>query len=205
MSDRPAVVNGAHSAGRRKADPGSAGELGQSIRTLRLKRGMSLEALAKQTGLSRSGLSKVERGEAVPGTTNLSRIAEALGTTFAAIVSPPTEGEVVVLKADEQPTMVDGETGFSRRCIAPILPSRGLDWVLNTLPRGATTGTFVAHRSGVEEYIYVLEGTLSARLGERTETINAGDALYFQAHVPHEFTASEEGRCRYLLIIDARR
>ena len=197
------AVDGTHVPSRGRSEPATETvTLGRRLRERRLKRGLSLEVLASRCGLSRSGLSKIERGEVVPSTTNLSRIAEALGTSFAALMSPASEGEVVVLRAEDQPVMKDGRSGFTRRCIAPILPSRGLDWVLNHLPAGESTGVFVPHRAGVDEYIYVLSGRLEARLGRARHALEEGDALYFQAQVAHEFVATEDGACDYLLIID---
>lgn len=185
-------------ASSRSSHPGAA------IRDLRRKRNLSLDQLAQLSGVSRSMISKVEREEATPSTTVLSRLAEALATTFAELLSPASMGEVVVLPAAKQPTMTDPETGFARRCIAPILPSRGLDWVRNTLPPGQSTGGFMPHRHGVEEYIYVLSGALRAVLGEESHVLEAGDALYFQAHISHAFENISDENCDYLLIIDSR-
>lgn len=178
---------------------------GAAIREIRTARGLSLDQLASRSGVSRSMISKVERAEATPSTTVLSRLAEALSVTFAELLSPASVGEVVLLPQDRQPTMTDPGTGFVRRCIAPILPSRGLDWVHNTLPPGASTGEFTPHRAGVEEYIYVLSGELEAQLGEKTFRLRAQDALFFEAHVAHRFTNVSKSECVYLLIIDSRR
>lgn len=178
--------------------------LGPRLKEFRAGRGFSLEQLAEKSGVSRSAISKIERGEVTPTTTNLAKLAEALGTTFAELMSPPSGGEVVVLRAKDQPRMIDDKTGFERRCIAPILPSRGLDWVLNTLPKGQSTGQFVPHSVGVEEYIYVLSGELDALLDRQSHPLSAGDALFFRAHVTHEFIARGTGPCQYLLIIDSK-
>ena len=184
--------------------PAGAVSLGARLRGLRADRRLSLDRLATLSGVSRSAISKIERDEVTPGTTRLSALAEALDTTFAELMSPAARGEVVVLKRADQPVLVDERSGFTRRCIAPILPSRGLDWVHNTLPAGREAASFVPHRHGVEEYIYVLEGVLDARVGGRRVRLEAGDALYFEAQVPHEFAAAGLDDCRYLLIIDSR-
>jgi transcriptional regulator with XRE-family HTH domain len=176
--------------------------LGERLRDLRRARGLSLDQLARLSGISRATISKIELDQTSPGTTTLSKLTEALGTSFAAVMSPQSMGEVVVLRAADQPVMRDSETGFVRRCIAPILPSRGLDWVLNELPPGQSTGTFVPHRTGVEEYIFVMSGQLEAELGNHTHILRPGDALYFQAHVPHTFSARSKTACRYMLIIN---
>ena len=141
--------------------------LGARLRARRLERRLSIDGLAKLSGVSRSSISKIERDEVTPGTTRLSRLAEALQSTFAELMSPSAAGEVIVLRAADQPRMVDERSGFVRRCIAPILPSRGLDWVHNTLPAGGEPAHFVPHRPGVEEYIYVLRGCARGPVGRR--------------------------------------
>lgn len=185
-------------------DPGNENPLGARLRALRQKRHLSLDQVAQASGVSRSTISKIELGQVVPGTAILAKLVETLGTSFAAIMSTESAGETVLLRSQDQPVMRDETTGFTRRCIAPILPSRGLDWVLNDLPPGQSTGTFVPHRIGVEEYIYVLSGRLHATLGQEDHVLEQGDALYFQAHIPHTFTAADTTACQYLLIIDNR-
>ena len=179
--------------------------LGQRLRRIRHDRRLSLEELAGMSGVSRATISKIELGQVTPGTTTLSKLTEVLGTSFAALVSPESAGQIVILRSSDQPVMRDDESGFSRRCIAPILPSRGLDWVLNELPAGETSGTFVPHHAGVEEYVFVLSGNLQATLGEDEYTLDAGDAIYFEAHVPHAFTAVGSDSCEYFLIINSQR
>lgn len=185
-------------------DPGNENPLGGRLRSLRQKRHLSLDQVAQASGVSRSTISKIELGQVVPGTAILAKLVETLGTSFAAIMSTESVGETVVLRSQDQPVLRDETTGFTRRCIAPILPSRGLDWVLNDLPPGQSTGTFVPHRIGVEEYIYVLSGRLHATLGQEDHVLEQGDALYFQAHIPHTFTADDTTPCQYFLIIDNR-
>src|ERR1700730_6940574 len=151
--------------------------LAEEVRLHRKQRGLPLEALAELSGVSRSMISKIERAEAVPSTTVLSRLAEAVGVTFSRLMAPAAEREVLHIPASRQPVLRDEASGFLRRCISPVLPGRGVDWVLNTLPPRATTGEFVAHRRGVSEYIYVLKGKLSATIGDRTMVVSEGDSL----------------------------
>ncbi|GLS44300.1 transcriptional regulator [Methylobacterium brachythecii] len=179
--------------------------LAEEVRRRRKERDLSLEQLATLSGVSRSMISKIERAEAVPSTTVLSRLAEALGVTFSRLMAPATESEVLLIPASRQPVLRDEASGFLRRCISPVLPGRGIDWVLNTLPPGATTGEFVAHRRGVSEYIYVLKGRLRASVGERSFVVEEGDSLYFEADAGHAFTNLGTEPCQYFLVIDASR
>jgi transcriptional regulator with XRE-family HTH domain len=179
--------------------------LADEVRLHRKQRDLSLEALATLSGVSRSMISKIERGEAVPSTTVLSRLAEALGVTFSRLMAPETEREILLIPAARQPVLRDEASGFLRRCLSPVLPGRGIDWVLNTLPPNASTGEFVAHRRGVSEYIYVLTGKLQAVIGDRVLVANQGDSLYFEADAGHAFTNIGSGPCEYFLVIDASR
>ncbi|SDO27139.1 Cupin domain protein [Methylobacterium phyllostachyos] len=179
--------------------------LAEEIRRRRRERHLSLEALAALSGVSRSMISKIERGEAVPSTAVLSRLAEALGVTFSRLMAPATEREVLLIPASRQPVLRDEASGFLRRCLSPVLPGRGIDWVLNTLPPGATTGEFVAHRPGVSEYIFVLKGRLRATIGDRAVVVEEGDSLYFEADAGHAFTNLGAEACQYFLVIDATR
>lgn len=179
--------------------------LAAEVRRHRKERGYSLETLSSISGISRSMISKVERAEAVPSTTVLSRIAEALGVTFSRLMAPPMEREILVIPAASQPILRDAESGFLRRCISPVLPGRGIDWVLNTIPAGAASGRFVGHRRGVSEYIYVLKGKLKASVGDKSVLLDEGDSLYFEADADHAFANVGKGDCQYFLVIDASR
>jgi len=176
--------------------------LADEIRHFRKKNHFSLEMLAETSGVSRSMISKIERCETVPSTVTLSKLAEVLGVTFSQLMAPAVEREIVHIPADKQPILRDDESGFLRRCISPVLPGRGIDWVLNTLPPNAETGNFVAHRRGVEEYIYVLRGRMRVSIGDERVTLNQADSLYFQADASHSFLNLGKTPCEYFLVID---
>jgi len=193
---------------RDRGDAGTGEQLealAAELRHQRRRQNFSLEQLASLSGVSRSMISKIERGEAVPSTVVLSRLAEALGVTFAKLMLPAAEREILVIPASVQPVLRDQASGFQRRCLSPVLPGRGIDWVLNTLPPGGATGEFTAHRRGVEEYIYVLRGRLRATIGERSLTLSEGDSLYFEADLPHAFSNPDAAACEYFLVIDSNR
>ena len=179
--------------------------LAEELRRYRKRRDLSIEQLATLSGVSRSMISKVERCEAVPSTTILSKLAEALGVTFSRLMSAPIDREIIVIPAARQPVLRDEESGYVRRCLSPVLPARGVDWVLNTLPPGGATGEFMAHRHGVEEYIYVQSGRLAVRVGDKSVTLEAGDSLYFEADAEHAFSNIGKSACEYFLIIDSSR
>lgn len=179
--------------------------LPQIIKQLRERRKLSLAGLAGRSKVSKAMLSKIERGEANPSAVVLDRIAGALGVGISQLMGRSEQAEIVVLPAASQPVLADATTGLKRRAVSPVLPSRGVDVVHNTLPKGASTGTFPAHPQGVQEHILVLKGQLRATLGERMSELNEGDSLYFEAHVPHRFENIGPAECCWILVIDASR
>ena len=186
-------------------DDSQLATIAQELHAARRKRQLSLEQLAELSGVSRSMISKIERSEAVPSTTVLARLAEALGLTFSQLMSHQVEREILVIEAARQPILRDETSGLTRRCLSPVLPGRGIDWVLNTLPPRGTAGEFGAHRRGVEEYIFVQSGTLKAVIGADVVTLQSGDSLYFQADAKHAFTNVGKCDCVYFLVIDSSR
>lgn len=202
-ADPPAGSAAAEAAGGRKDRAEHLAKLADALRGQRKSKGLAIEQLAELSGVSRSMISKIERAEAVPSTSVLSQLAEALGVTFSQLLVDPEEQDIVVLPQRVQPVLRDRASGYTRRCISPILPGRGIDWLLNTLPVGSSTGEFTAHRRGTDEYIYVLTGTLEARMGEQLHRLEAGDAVYFQATSTHEFRNLGTVDCQFFLVIDS--
>ena len=203
-SDASTSLAPALEAGSARQDRGEhLARLAEALHTRRKSKGLAIEQLAAASGVSRSMISKIERAEAAPSTSILSRLAEALGVTFSQLLVEQEEQDIVLLPRRVQPTLRDQVSGFTRRCISPILPGRGIDWVLNTLPPGSSTGEFTAHRRGTDEYIYVLSGVLEARLGDQRHRLEAGDAVFFQATSAHEFRNLGSVECQYFLVIDS--
>jgi len=79
--------------------------LAEELRRHRKLRGLSLEALAAQSSVSKSMISKIERAEATPSTAVLARLAEALGVTFSRLMAPVDVREILVIPAARQPVL----------------------------------------------------------------------------------------------------
>jgi transcriptional regulator with XRE-family HTH domain len=177
--------------------------LGDELRRQRKLKGMSLDDLANASGVSRAMISKIERAQSSPSTSILSKLVDALDTTVARLLGQEVrQHDVVVMRHDQQTVLVDPDTGFSRRILSPILPGRGLDFVMAEMPPKADTGPLVAHTLPVEEYVYVLSGSLTVTIGETRTVLNAADSLYYRADAPHRFENPGRSVCKYLIIIN---
>jgi transcriptional regulator with XRE-family HTH domain len=166
----------------------------QRIRSLRLARGWSLDALAARCAMSPSTLSRIETGHRRVALDQLVPLARALGTTLDQLVEPAEDDDVVIRP---EPDHGNGRT----------------TWVLSRerSMHGVTVAKMritEAHRTPAElrvhpgrEWFTVLSGTVRLRLGERTILVRPGEAAQFSTMVPHSVTA-EGGPVELLTIYD---
>ena len=182
----------------------SSGRLGERVRDLRRGRGLTLNGLAELSGVSRAMISKLERGEKNPTLVVAAKLAEGLGVTLSRLAGMEERREVAVVPRERRMIMRDPETGFERQLLSPNFAGLGVEFIRNKIPKGSTSDDFPPHRRGVEEHVVVERGTLRAVLGGKEYLLKEGDALYFEADVPHRFDNAGEGECSYYLVISSR-
>jgi transcriptional regulator with XRE-family HTH domain len=161
-----------------------------------------LEGLADLSGVSRAMISKLERGEKNPTLVVAAKVAEGLGVSLSQLVEE--RREVVVVPRERRMIMRAPENGFERQLLSPSFGGRGIEFIRDVVPTGSTSGGFPPHRRGVSEYVVVERGRLRALLGGEEYLLEEGDALYFEADVPHRFDNVGEGECSYYLVIDSK-
>jgi transcriptional regulator with XRE-family HTH domain len=194
--------NGA-TAGSGAVEAVSSERLGGRVKELRRGRGFTLEELAVRSGVSRAMISKLERGEKNPTLVVAARLAEGLGVTLSRLAGTEEKREVVVVPKERRMVMRDPETGFERQLLSPTFAGRGVEFIRNLIPEGGTSGEFPPHRRGVQEHVVVEKGELAAILGGEEYRLREGDAIYFEADVPHRFDNLGAGTCSYYLVIDS--
>lgn len=144
-------------------------------------------------------LSKLERGEKNPTLVVAAKVAEGLGVTLSELIEE--RREVIVVPRDRRMVMRDRESGFERQLLSPASGGRGVEFILNIIPEGATSGECPPLRRGVEEYVVVEKGRLRVVLEGEEYLLEEGDAMYFEADVSHRFENAGYGECSYYLII----
>src|SRR5690348_12501581 len=101
------------------AEGGLDQRIAARVRDLRASRGLTLEALAERSSVSRSMISLIERGESSPTAVLLERLATGLNVPLASLFDAPSaSGEPVARRAD-QPRWRDPASGYVRRNVSP--------------------------------------------------------------------------------------
>jgi transcriptional regulator with XRE-family HTH domain len=181
-----------------------AQNLGSRVRELRGNQGLTLEALAERSGVSRAMLSKLERGEKNPTLVVAAKVAQALRVSLTDLMGISEERRAVVLIPQKQRMVfTDPETGFERQLLSPTFESRSVEFVRHVIPRGASSGNLPAYKRGVEKHLVVEQGKLRIVIEGEAYTLQAGDALYFEADVPHRFENAGQSVCSYYLVVSS--
>jgi len=178
-------------------------QLPHRIRALRRLQGRTLGDVAGRCGFTVSLLSKIESGKTVPPLSTLTKIASALGASVADLLSESREETTVFTSARALRKRPASETdkGYAFHVLAAGRSGKLMQPFLVTARRGEIKKGVLSH-SG-EEFIYLLEGRMTYRVGSTTYTLAPGDTLYFNAEEDHDLEPISPS-VRYLAVFTGR-
>lgn len=169
------------------------------LRALRRERGLTLEEVAERSGVSRSALSKIERGEINPTLVLMTKVADAFGITVAQLIGVEGRRAAVRVPRDRRVSFRDPQTGFERQ-LFPAFEDAPVEFVRHVIPRGQSSGDLPGHEGPVEKYVLMERGRLRLTVGDASYDLGEGDLLYFDGSEPHRFENGGRGPCSYYLI-----
>lgn len=176
--------------------------LGARVRALRLRADLTLDELARRSGISKAMLSKIENNLTQPTVTRIGRLAESLDVTITQLIGGRERRHILHLPKAAQAVIRDSRSGYIRRSLSPLFPSRGIDFVEGRLRKGASTGSFVPHAHGVEEMLVVSQGRIRVILDDASYELEEGDSIYFEADVEHQFDNIGTDEAIFFLVIN---
>lgn len=177
--------------------------LARAVQAARLDRGLSASALAERSGVSRAMIGKIERGRAQPTAALLARLSAALGVTLSELISRAERDGRRLVRADEQPTWTDPETGYRRRAVSPPAGAP-LELIEVELPARAEVSFPPDTYTFIHQQIWVLDGRLRFREGDAVHDLDAGDCLQLGAPSRCTFVNPTGRPCRYLVALTKR-
>lgn len=178
-------------------------EIGEKVRTLRLKKKMALVELGKHTGLSAALLSKIERSNIYPPLPTLLRIAMVFGVGLDYFFRDESKRVVSIVRKAERQRFPDNPEGG---VVSYFFES--LDFAASERKMNAYYAEFqpvspedaMPHAHEGAECIYVLTGRLGLTIGRQTHELEEGDAIYFDPSVPHSYRRLGRNRCAAMVI-----
>lgn len=185
MTDRTEITN--RLAGRLKEE--------------RTSKGLSLDALAKLSGVSRSMLSQIERGESSPTVASLWNLTRALNVDFSALLDQemePVNPIREIVHSDQTPVIRDLSSGCEIRILSSANEVGGTEVYDIRFGKGAALES-LAHKKGCIEHLTVFEGALEVVSDGASASVNAGDTVRYAADVEHAIRSKKPARA--LLVV----
>ena len=177
--------------------------IAQRVSALRAERGMSLDALATKSTVSRSMISLIERGESSPTAVVLDKLAFGLGVTLASLFEAPQPDASPLVRRAEQLQWTDPQSGYQRRAISPPHFRSPIQIVEVEFPAGARVSYVGGLRDvGIEQQLWVLEGRMELIFDGAHYCLEAGDCLAMRENDRIVFQNTSKRPARYVVVIN---
>ena len=174
-------------------------DIGQRLRDIRAERGLSIRDLAKKSGLNVNTLSMIENGKTSPSLETLQQLAFSLEMHITAFFETNTpKNEIVHYKANQRPSVA-----FAHGTLEDLgagMPRRGAETFLVTLNPNSNSGQNLIVHTG-RESVFCLDGQLTYTIEDQTFVLEAGDSLFFEAHLQHRWQNNGAVPARSLLVL----
>lgn len=171
-------------------------QFGLAVRARRAQLGITLDQLATASGVSPGALSRVERGLLSVSLRNAMAIARGLDCELSELVQQPV---AQVTRAGDYLRFVDDNTGVERLALAQ--PTPGIRLLQYSLPPGATSSHFAAHRTGTREVFHILAGQVRVWSGSESTLLQAGDTATLVMDTEHHFRNEGEIAASLMLLV----
>jgi transcriptional regulator with XRE-family HTH domain len=181
--------------------------LGRRLHELRSSAGLSLDALAHKSGVSRSNISLIERGQSSPTAVVLDKLSSALGVSVASLFEA---GDVPaapspLARVSDQPVWSDPASGYVRRNVSPpgVSPLQLVDVLF---PAGQRVQFETSARDAdIHQLIWMIDGQMTIGHGEARWQLAPGDCLALKLDAPVTFHNPAAQPARYLVALTGAR
>ena len=173
--------------------------LSLNLKKLREQGRISLDSLSRMTGVSKSMLGQIERGEGNPTVATVWKISNGLKIPFTELVSLQHSEREVIKRGSVSPVYAD-EAKYRAYPIFPYDQNRKFEIYYIELDSGATLNA-EAHNNGAQEFITVFSGSLKICVSDDEFVADTGDAVRFKADAPHSYSSVGNETCRLSMTI----
>lgn len=160
--------------------------IGLKLKELRVLKGLTQEELADRAELSKGFISQLERDLTSPSIASLMDILQCLGTSIGEFFNETPEEQIVFGKTDYFEKH-DTELKNEIKWIIPNAQKNVMEPIMLTLQAGGETYPDNPHEG--EEFGYVLQGSISIHIGNKTYRAKKGESFYFISDKKHYLTS----------------
>ena len=173
-----------------------------NLKKIRKGKKMSLDALSVETGISKSMLGQIERGEANPTIGTLGKIVSGLRVDFMDLVGTPRD-EVYIMRKESLAPIKEEKNSFKNYAYFPYEQDRDFEiYSVEIQPHGSYPCS--SHGEKTMEYIIVFSGVLSLVVGNESYELEAGDAIRIDSDKSHCYYNNGEEPLRFYMLFTWR-
>ncbi|WP_163103013.1 helix-turn-helix domain-containing protein [Peribacillus alkalitolerans] len=173
--------------------------IAKNLKTLREQKKLSLERVAELTGVSKTMIGQIERGESSPTITTLWKIAHGLKISFTSLINNPQPDTKIVLKCEVQELSED-EGKYRVYPYFPFEDNRRFEVFSVEIEKGGHLQSS-SHGEGTEEFITVFEGELTVNVNNHEYIVRTGDSIRFKVDRSHTYHNSGNTLTRLSMVI----
>ena len=163
-------------------------KVGETVKEIREKKGLSLQDISQRTGLPSELLTEIETGKISPPLGSIIKLAKALEMKMGYFISGAEDLPYTIVRKNDRKLISRFDSkksqtyGYEFISLAPHKKDRHMEPFLVTLEPSD-----VEERSSHDgqEFIFVLEGIMEVHLGEDIHLLEPGDAIYYDSNVSH--------------------
>ncbi len=180
--------------------------IGKRISTLRTLKKIEIEDLAQKAGLSVDQLSSIENGDSIPSLGVLIRVTRSMGIRIGTLLDDTAKEGPAIIRSGEHQSALSFSTSENENrehltffSLAPNKTGRHMEpFIIDIIPNDKSKPSKSSHEG--EEFIYVLDGTVSVHYGNEIFKLEKGDSIYLDSIVNHLVT-TEVNKARILGIV----
>ena len=183
----------------------AAKSIGARLRAIRKSQKVTLVELAETAGVDIATISRMETGKMTGTLESHVKLATALGVKltdlYAGIEEARVKDAVSIQLPSQRSDVYVHEAGKSSMTMltTDILKKKLMPVLIAIEPGGATHQEET--RVGTEKFLYVLDGSLEAQVGEKTHHLKRGSSLYLDASIPHRFKNPGDRAAQCLCVV----
>ncbi|WP_145412909.1 helix-turn-helix domain-containing protein [Paenibacillus xylanexedens] len=173
--------------------------LAHNLKQIREQRKLSLDKVADLSGISKTMLGQIERGESNPSIATVWKIANGLKISFSELIHEAKSDTTVLVREDIK-VMREDEGRIRIYPHFSLEEGRRFEMYMMEMDERASL-TAEPHIDGAEEFITMYEGKLTIRVGEEEYKLRQGDSIRFKADQPHGYYNSGASSNKLSMVI----
>ncbi|WP_195421519.1 helix-turn-helix domain-containing protein [Faecalicatena contorta] len=172
--------------------------IARNLYELRVERNLSLGDLARESGISKTMLSDIEKGNSNPTINTIWKIANGLKVPYTKLIDN-IERETIVLRKSESIMQTDETENYRVFCYYRTTPIRNFELFYVELDANSANAS-IGHSEKAQEYIYVISGELVLQLETGEYILNEGDSFAFDSSLNHTYVNKTDSLLTFMVI-----